>query len=276
LRTIGKIIQYYQTALSAVSETPRLDIEILLSDILELPRAYLLAYPERELSEAQLLQLKYYTARRENQEPIAYIIGHKAFWNLDLFVSTATLIPRVETEHLVEWCLQNLPKESLLQIADLGTGSGAIALALGMARPIWQIDATDKCRAALNIAEKNRDHNQISNVDFYLGKWCEALPHKSYHVIISNPPYIAKSDPHLSDLLYEPQSALIAEENGLADLKTIISNAKNYLVPDGFLILEHGYDQNPAVTELLRAHGYKNINPARDLAGHWRYVSAQK
>lgn len=248
------------------STTPRLDLEILISFVLGKPRAFLYSHPETLLTQEQRNKLEKLIKRRQTGEPIAYITGIKEFWSLELIVNQSVLIPRPETEMLVELALEKITSKVAV-VADLGTGSGAIALALAKEKPDWQIIATDFSQLALDTAEHNAKKLQLSNVKFYLGDWCEALPGLKFDLIISNPPYITPDDPHLlqEDIKFEPQNALISD-NGLKDLTQIIIQAKNKLKPGGWLMLEHGHDQSQAVQDLLCQQQYKNIMPYKDMA----------
>jgi len=258
------------------STTPRLDLEILISFVLNKPRTFLYSHPEALLTQTQKNKLEELIKRRQTGEPIAYITGTKEFWSLKLTVDKNVLIPRPETELLVELALEKVISKTAI-IADLGTGSGAIALALAKEKPDWQIVATDFSRLALDTAQHNAKKLHLNNVKFYLGDWCAALPSTEFDLIISNPPYITQDDPHLSqeDLRFEPQSALVSA-NGLLDLKRIISQAKHKLKPGSWLMLEHGHDQSQAVQDLLHQHHYKNITPYKDMAHINRVVIACK
>ena len=260
--------------LTVVSSTPQLDSELLTANVLQKNRAWLFTYPEQALTTTQQQQLWHDLERRLRGEPIAYILGYKEFWGLKLKVDANVLIPRPETEHLVEWILTHY-QHSPMRIADLGTGSGAIAIALASERALWSIDATDHSAAALAIAQQNVADHQISNVHFYLGNWCAALPQRQYDLIVSNPPYIADHDPHLSALSYEPHSALCSGADGLNAIRIIIKTAPHYLTESGYLILEHGYDQAQTIAELLKQHGFTNIQNHRDLAHQPRFVTAR-
>jgi release factor glutamine methyltransferase len=250
-------------------ESPRLEAELLVGFVLDKPRIFLHIYPELPLTAAQHTQLKLCVKRRLNGEPLAYIMNKKEFWSMSFKVTPDVLIPRFETELLVEKCLEILPANQNLSIADLGTGSGAIALALAKERPNWQVIATDQSNAALNIARENAQILQIKNIEFHQGDWCAALPKQKFEAIISNPPYIDKDDPELEAAVkqYEPNSALLATDNGLADLKIIAEQAKDYLEVDGWLLLEHGHRQVEVVAEYLRELNYKQVQTFLDLAG---------
>jgi release factor glutamine methyltransferase len=209
--------------------------------------------------------------------PIAYLIGTKGFWNFDLKVTADVLVPRPETELLVEIILEHLDSKKQL-IADLGTGSGAIALALASERPEWQLVATDSSQAALNLAEENAKNLQLNNIEFRQGSWAAALKRENFDAIVSNPPYIDKGDTHLKqgDVRYEPVQALVAEDQGLADLKQIAAQALDKLKPGAILLMEHGYQQGEAVRHLLTQSGYNEIQTYKDLAGLERATMARR
>jgi len=275
LATINRVINQATQQLAAISSTPRLDAELLLALIFQKSRSWLFAHLEQALTPEQQWEIRHLTARRVSGEPMAYILGHQEFWGLKFKVTTDVLIPRPETEHLIEWILANFPEHSPLQIADLGTGSGAIALSLAVERPVWRIDATDQSLAALSVAKQNAAHHQVSNVNFYIGDWCNALPQKNYALLTGNPPYVAKNDPHWQQLTHEPSIALSAGEDGLAALREIIAQAPDYLVKPGYLVLEHGYNQAPAVTKLLKQQGFTDVQSHYDLAHHPRFVTGR-
>jgi release factor glutamine methyltransferase len=206
-------------------------------------------------------------------EPLAYITGVREFWSLPLVVTPDVLIPRPETELLVERCLALLPAAPQ-QIADLGTGSGAIALALARERPDWRIVATDASPAALEVAAVNRQRLHLGKVELRLGSWCDALPDRSFDAILSNPPYIAADDAALKALDHEPRGALVAAGEGYADLLEIAGGARGRLRPGGALLLEHGSTQAPRLRLALVAMGYDRVASLRDLAGHERITEA--
>lgn len=253
------------------SPTARLDIELLLAAAIGKSRSYLHTWPERIVSSEAALTFADYLQRRRAGEPVAYILGQQGFWNLDLEVAPHTLIPRPETELLVETALQLLPA-SAVKLLDLGTGTGAIALALASERPLWQVTAVDRVLEAVALAERNRQRLQLNNVTVRSSHWFDALADECYDLIISNPPYIAAADPHLvaGDVRFEPSSALVSGEDGLDDLRSIISQAPEHLLPGGWLLLEHGYDQAAAVRELLAKHDFEQIESRLDLNAHER------
>jgi release factor glutamine methyltransferase len=244
------------------------EAEILLAFVLRKSRTYLYTFPEIELTIEQAEQFYQLVDRRVAGEPIAYLINEKEFWSLSLKVTPAVLIPRPETELLVELILKEFGNQAELSILDLGTGSGAIALALASEKPHCKILAIDKSEAALDVARENAQCLKITNIDFQQSSWFENI-NAQFDVIVSNPPYITEDDNHLKtgDLRFEPQTALMALENGLSDFKTIISEAKNYLKPRGALFFEHGYDQAESVSNLLREYHFTGIQTFQDLAG---------
>ena len=253
------------------SSSARLDAELLLSAALGKSRSYLHTWPERIVSSEAADTYAAWLERRRAGEPVAYILGHQGFWKLDLEVAPHTLIPRPDTELLVEAALELLPA-SAAQVLDLGTGTGAIALALASECPAWQVTAVDRVEEAVALAERNRQRLHLANVQVRASHWFDALAGERFDLIISNPPYIASEDPHLSagDVRFEPSSALVAGVDGLDDLRLIIARAPQHLVAGGWLLLEHGYDQASAVRELLTASGFSDVGSRRDLGGHER------
>lgn len=253
------------------SPTARLDIELLLAAALGKSRSYLHTWPERIVSSEAASTFSEYLGRRRDGEPVAYILGQQGFWKLDLEVAPHTLIPRPETELLVEAALELLPLSGV-RLLDLGTGTGAIALALASERKGWQVTAVDRIGEAVALAERNRERLQLDNVRVLQSHWFDALDGERYQLIISNPPYIAAADPHLAagDVRFEPSSALVAGPDGLADLRLIIAQAPAHLEAGGWLLLEHGYDQAAAVRELLARHDFEQIESRDDFAGHQR------
>ena len=258
------------------SPTPRLDAELLLAQALGKSRGYLHTWPERELEASQLERFQAALARRRSGEPVAYILGRQGFWSLDLDVARHTLIPRPDTELLVETALALLPATPL-QVLDLGTGTGAIALALACERPAWQVTGVDRVPEAVALAQGNGTRLQLANARFAESCWFSALAGQRFQLIVSNPPYIAAADPHLSqgDVRFEPSSALVAGIDGLDDIRLIIEQAPEHLLAGGWLLLEHGFDQAEAVRELLAQRGFAAVDSRRDLGGHQRISLGQ-
>ena len=274
--TIGEALSQITEELTGISDTPHLDAELLLMNSLNQSKAHLLAYPENQLTAQQMNNIAENLKRRKQGEPMAYILGHKEFWSLDFEVTPDVLIPRPETEHLVEWTLNHLPEKEKIYVADLGVGSGAIAVALAYERPGWEIHATETSPAALKIARINAEKYQLSNIQFYSGHWCEPLPRRDYSAILSNPPYIDENDPHLETLKFEPREALNGGKEGIESISEIVPQAWDFLAENGYLIIEHGYDQKDKVIALMENVGYKNVEDHQDLAGKPRFVIGKK
>lgn len=253
------------------SPTERLDAELLLAAALGKSRSYLHTWPERIVSSEAAQVFADFLGRRRAGEPVAYILGQQGFWKLDLEVAPHTLIPRPDTELLVETALELLPATPA-RMLDLGTGTGAIALALASERPAWQVVAVDRIDEAVVLAERNRQRLQLNNVHVRTSYWYDALDGERFDLIISNPPYIRAEDPHLvaGDVRFEPSSALVAGQDGLDDLRVIIARAPGHLLPGGWLLLEHGYDQAADVRELLSQQGFGDVCSRIDLGGHER------
>jgi release factor glutamine methyltransferase len=262
--------------LKACSASPRLDGEVLLSHSLGKPRSFLLAWPDHRPEPGQVERFEALLQRRLHGEPLAYLTGEREFWSLPLRVTSATLIPRPETEHLVEQALARIAADADLHIADLGTGSGAIAIAIAHERPRCRVTAVDCCPDALAVARENANNHGLDNIDFRHGDWLQGMT-TSFDVIVANPPYIRDDDPHLQadGLPFEPQTALVAGDDGLAAIRVISEQARRHLQDGGWLLFEHGYDQQAAVSDLLRQAGYTAIEGLRDLEGNERIVAAQ-
>lgn len=267
--------------LAAVSESPRLDIEILLAHILQKDRTFLFTWPETALTREQEDQFTAAFERRQGGEPVAHIIGQREFWSLPLFVNNTTLIPRPDTELLVETILNlfasdmhNQPR----QVLDLGTGTGAIVLALAHEKKHWHCLGVDNQPDAVQLAQRNRDHLQLHNVTIRQSDWFAAVDQTDFDVIVSNPPYIAADDPHLQqgDVRFEPLSALVADNQGFRDIENIVQQAKHYLLPNGWLLIEHGYQQGLAVRKLFEQSGYAAIQTLSDLGGNERVTLGKK
>jgi len=256
----------------------RLDVEVLLAYVLNKPRSHLHAWPEAKLSEDQKLRFGNLVEKRAESQPVAYLTGHREFWSLDLEITTDTLIPRPETELLVEKTLALLPAHENLQIADLGTGSGAIAIALAKERKPWTLCALDHSLTCTRVAQRNARRLGVNNISFVTASWCDALADVSFHAIVSNPPYVADQDPHLrqGDVRFEPGSALASGSDGLDDIRKLVADAPRILKAGGWILLEHGFNQSETIRNLLNTKDFINIETLRDLAGLERVSYAQK
>ncbi len=264
---------WLQQAISGLAggESPRRDAEILLEHVTGKARTYILAFGETQLTADQQAQLDDLLARRKAGEPVAHLVGEREFWSLPLYVSAATLIPRPDTECLVEQALARLPATPA-RILDLGTGTGAIALALASERPDCQVTAVDVMPDAVALAQRNLARLALPNVTVLHSSWFTALGDRQFETIVSNPPYIDEADPHLAegDVRFEPRSALVAADHGLADLSHIIIQSRQHLVSGGWLLLEHGWTQGEAVRTLFLQAGFERVETCRDYGGNER------
>jgi release factor glutamine methyltransferase len=260
------------------TDAARLEAEILLAACLDRPRSHLYAWPEREIEPRQQERFAALISRRAGGEPVAYLLGRREFWSLSLTVTPQTLIPRPETETLVTLALEKMPADIPLRIADLGTGAGAIALAIARERPCSQVIATDVSLTALSVAKGNAARLGLGNVRFAGGSWCRAFAADAFDFILSNPPYVAESDPHLreGDLRFEPRTALAAGPQGMDALRRIVPDAHERLRRDGWLIVEHGYDQGDEIMQLLRAQGFRKVSDHADAAGLSRVAMGRR
>jgi len=248
-------------------DSARLDAELLLAHTIKQPRSHLHAWPEQELSDSHINEFNDLVTARHDGVPIAYLTAHREFWSMDLLISEATLIPRPETELLVERALQHIENDADTRVADMGTGSGAIALALGKERPLIQITATDISNKALFIARRNMQRLGINNIRLHTGSWLDQHNPFKYDVLVSNPPYICSDDPHLQqgDVRFEPATALASGVDGLDSIREIITLSSKHLKPGGWLLLEHGYNQATQVGELLLQAGFTDIATSKDI-----------
>jgi len=274
--TLTQWLAYGQQQLSTSSDSAKLDAQILLSFVLKKERSYLLTWPERSLELPDEQAFLALLARRVAGEPIAYIVGEKEFWSLPFKVSPATLIPRPDTETLIELVLEHYQDTTQLSCLDLGTGTGAIALALASEKPNWQIDAIDFNIDAVKLAKENARALNLEQVNIFQSNWFSALDQKKFDVIVSNPPYIDALDDnlHQGDVRFEPASALVANEHGLSDIKHIAEHARHYLHKQGSLFFEHGFEQGELVRNILTHWGYENAQTVKDLNGHDRITWA--
>ena len=258
-----------QFALNLETSTARIEVQCLLQAVLQVNRAYLFTHPERILNNAESLRYHALFERRLNGEPVAYLLGEREFFGLNFRVTPATLIPRPDTELLVEQALQRIPQQRVYRVLDMGTGSGSIALSIAHARPNADVVAIDTSEAALQVARANQADLNLANVSFILSDWFGTLEQQRFDVIVSNPPYIASDDVHLTqgDVRFEPVQALASGADGLDDIRRISAQSMQHLHACGWLLLEHGYDQAGKVRELLRQAGFQQVFSARDLSG---------
>ena len=275
--TIEQIIRQSSQLLAPVSESAKLDVELLLAKALGKDRTYLFTWSDKLVSSEDKSIFEVMFDRRMKGEPIAYILGQQEFWDLTLNTAQHTLIPRADTETLIEWGLELseiLPEHA--KVIDLGTGTGAIALALAKENPSWQVQAVDLIPQAVELAKQNAEINNLNRVKIYQSSWFDQVDGE-FDLIVSNPPYIDPDDEHLSqgDVRFEPKSALVADNNGLADLELIADQARQYLVNGGWLLMEHGYDQREQLQAILTQLGYQQVTTRIDLGGNPRITGGQ-
>jgi len=260
--------------LRSISDSPRLDTELLLARALDVARSYLFAHPEDSLDPAAVARFSSAMERRAQGMPIAYITGEKEFWSMLLTVTPDTLVPRPETEVLVDQVLQRVPQGGEFAVLDLGTGCGAIALAVGKERPNCNVTATDVSDAALLVARENANRHAVANIEFLSGDWTAPVAGRSFDVIVSNPPYVPDADPDLDRLQFEPRAALASGTDGLDAIRWISAAALTVLRSGGTLLIEHGETQQDAVAAILAADGWQDISHVKDLAGKPRVTIA--
>ncbi len=276
MTTIAQLIAR-RSEIDAVSDTARLDVELLLGHVLGRDRTWLLTWSDREVDAEDVARFEALLVRRAAGEPVAHILGTRSFWTLDLDVTPATLIPRPDTELLVTLTLE-AGDDQPRRVLDLGTGTGAIALALASERPRWQVVAVEAMADAAALAERNRQRSGLDRVQIRCGSWFEPVDGESFHIIVSNPPYLAADDPHLTqgDVRFEPRSALVSGPTGLEDLAHIAHTAPQYLLAGGWLLLEHGEAQGLDVRRLLGDAGFVQVASHRDLAGRERVTAGRR
>ncbi len=271
MRTFNEMLADAAARLAASSDSPRLDAELLLAHAIDRPRSHLRAWPENRPDDMQLAQFENLLTRRLAGEPMAHILGAREFWSLDLAVTPDTLIPRPDTEILVEAALERIPRDTPCRVLDLGTGTGAIALALKKERALAEVHASDASSAALAIARGNAEKHGM-DIHFHAGDWWTPFRERLFDVVVSNPPYVAAGDAHLGkgDLRFEPRAALVSGADGLDAIRTIIAGAREHLAPGGWLLLEHGHDQAHALDELLAKAGFEDRALRKDFSGNDR------
>ena len=270
--TVADVLASAVDRLRITSPTARLDAELLTAGSLERPRSFLVSHAGEALSPETCERIAQAVERRTRGEPVAYILGTREFWSLDLEVNPHVLIPRPETERLVEFALEVLPRDSHGKVLDLGTGSGAVALAIAHDRPAVRVIATDISPEAIVVACRNAERLELSNVKFLVGDGYDPVGAMHFDLIVSNPPYIAANDPALAspELRAEPRDALVPGPTGLETIERIVARAREHLRPDGWLALEHGAEQGKAVSALLSRADFSTIRSLKDLAGHDR------
>ena len=262
--------------LASSSDSAKLDAQVLLLNILQKPRSYLFTWPEKQLTDEQYQAFQRACERRLQGEPVSHITGCREFWSLQLEVNPTTLIPRPDTETLVELALEcEVPKNA--KVLDLGTGTGAIALALGSEMPSWDIIAVDRIDDAVALAKRNQQRLAINNVTVEQSNWFSALKSKKFDLIVTNPPYIEHDDVHLyqGDVRFEPLSALVADDAGMADIKQIITQSRDYLHASGYLLIEHGFEQSAAVRHIFNQMAFINVSTVKDLGNNDRVTFGQ-
>ncbi len=272
--SIKQTLHQATQGLKPCSDTARLDAEVLLAHVLQKDRSYFYTWPEEAVAESTLQRFFELVDRRAEGEPVAYLTGWQEFWSLKLKVTADTLIPRPETEILVQEAIGLLREDASYEIVDLGTGSGAIALAIAVERPRCHVLGIDQSNPALQVAADNALRLKITNATFRQGDWLTGFAEASIDMIIANPPYVAEFDPHMSegDVRFEPRSALLAGPEGLDDYKKILPEARRCLKQGGCLLLEHGYDQQDRLLDLMQRNGFKDARGIKDYAGRPRVV----
>ncbi len=274
--TIHTVLEDATRLLEALSDSARLDAELLLARAIDMPRSYLFAHPEEPLDEATVDRFREALARRLAGEPMAYITGTREFWSLELMVTPATLVPRPETELLVDLALREIPRRADWDILDLGTGSGAIAIAIAKERPLCRVTATDTSAEALEVARQNARQLEIPNIEFLAGDWTEPVRGRVFNVIVSNPPYVRSDDDALDALHREPHSALCAGADGLDAIRILARDCGALLKPGGTLLIEHGAEQRDSVAAVLRECGWSDGTCHTDYAGLPRVTVARE
>jgi release factor glutamine methyltransferase len=273
---IRAILEDAARRLEALSDSPRLDAELLLARAIDMPRSYLFAHPDEALDTLAEIRFREALERRLAGEPMAYISGSREFWSLEFLVTPATLVPRPETELLVDLALREIPRRAERDILDLGTGSGAIAITIAKERPLSRITATDISTAALDVARQNARQLEVPNVEFLAGDFAAPVSGRRFNVIVSNPPYVRSDDAALDALHREPRAALSAGEDGLDAIRILARDCGALLEADGVLLIEHGAEQRDSVAALLREHGWTDIACHTDYAGLPRVTIARR
>ena len=272
---IKNIMRDLSVKLSKVSLSPDLDSEILLMKALGVSRAYLHTYNDKVISESKKKLIEELLNRRMNKEPIAYILGKKEFWSRDFYINQHTLIPRPESEMLVELIIKANDRKKISSILELGTGSGCISVSLAKELSHSQIVSIDICAKALEVANKNAQYYGVNNISFIKSDWFNKLDNQKFDCIVSNPPYISEDDPYLSELTFEPSKALVSGDDGLEAIEIISSNAAEYLSPEGKIFIEHGKDQKKEIQKIFELNNWRDIICHRDFGGLPRITTAK-
>jgi len=279
MNTLQALEQARQT-LSAhdADESSDIDAQVLLCHVLQCNSAHLMTWPEKDLDKNQAASFLQLIEQRKQGLPVAHLTGQREFWSLDFSVDNSTLIPRPETETLVEFILEKFADRKNLKLLDLGTGTGAIAIAIAHEKPDWEILASDVSEPALKLAEKNSEQLHTCNTCFILSDWFINIDEQHFDIIVSNPPYIAEHDPHLQsgDVRFEPQRALTAGKTGMDDIEHLCAQAKNHLQKNGWLIVEHGYNQAQIVADCFAKNAYTKIEQKKDLSEHTRMTAGKQ
>ena len=274
---IQQVLQQASQRLAESSPSAALDAQVLLTYVLQCNTAHLAAWPEKRLTDKQIEEYNLLIEQRQQGLPVAHLTGQREFWSLSFSVNNTTLIPRPETETLVDFILTNFGDRENLKLLDMGTGTGAIAIAIANEKPDWKIFASDNSEQALKLAIQNSSDHQTSNITFIHSDWFSDIPRNDFDIIVSNPPYIATDDPHLQqgDVRFEPDSALTSGISGMNDIKHLCLQAKNYLANNGYLVIEHGYNQKQQVSDCFAENGFTEIEHKQDLSGHTRMTAGR-
>lgn len=275
---IRQALQEATRQLTETSPSAALDAQVLLSHILDCNSAHLAAWPEKALSNEQQDNFQSLITQRQQGTPVAHLTGEREFWSLDLMVNNSTLIPRPDTETLIEFILTKFSNNKKIKLLDMGTGTGAIAIAIATEKPDWEIVACDISIQAVLLARLNSQRHKTKNITFLQSDWFNDIPVNDFDIIVSNPPYIPEDDIHLSqgDVRFEPMRALTAGKTGMDDIEHLCLHAKQYLSEEGWLIVEHGYDQKALVEQCFSANNYTEIEQQQDLSGHTRMTAGRK
>ena len=275
---IQQALHQADSSLSEASPTATLDAQVLLSYVLQCNTAHLVAWPEKDLNKEQKTKYLDLIRQRSQGAPVAHLTQQREFWSLNFSVNDSTLIPRPDTETLVEYILSNFNDQEDITLLDLGTGTGAIAVSIASERPLWEVVASDLSKEALVLAKQNSKTHQTSHITFIQSDWFTRISRSDFDIIVCNPPYIAADDPHLQqgDVRFEPESALVSGQTGMDDIEHLCLHAKDFLKDGGSFIVEHGYNQQHLVAECFSDNGYIDIEQQQDLAGHIRMTAGKK